>query len=494
MTPEGPIARPDPLDSPAAPASSAAGRWLFVGARVPPDLPPGVTAAVAAGVHEALETLGWRRFERLLVGPEALTRRPRAALRALRRCAPESVLEILAPEPSETLRRAARAVSVPVVEGLTEAPTRRSALAPPPTAQRPPLQTPPLRGATPRSALPRADDAAAAPRPAEVEDFAAGCLERLSRPGALAAYLLRTLAERSDAARLSLMLKDAGGQALVLRAARGLDLALLGKVRVPLGVGIAGRAAALGRPVHGLGAAGGTRGYPGAAYVVLPLGSERGCEGVVSLTGFPRDTAPNDEALASWVDIAAQAGRALHAARRLLRAEARSARDALTTLPNRRAFERALKREVERARRGGRGLGVALLDVDRFKSINDAHGHPAGDRVLAEVAQRLVSALRDSDLVSRWGGEEFAVLLPDLGPGGLAEALAAVERARRAVSARPIALGRGQASLTVTISGGVVTGPGPEGEGALLVHAADQALLAAKQAGRNRILTQELRP
>ncbi len=479
------MARFEPLDSPAAPASSAAGRWLLVGVRTPEDLPVGVTAAGSAGVHEALETLGWRRFERVVVGPRALAHRPRAALRALRRCAPESVLEILAPDPSEALRRAALAVGVPLVTGLAPTPLRRNAPpAPPPNLAPPAPPGPP--------ALPRADDGAAVPPVAEIEDFAAGCLERLSRPGALAAYLLRTLAERSDALRVSLMLKDAGGQALVLRAARGLDPALLGKVRVPLGVGIAGRAAALGRPVHGLGASGGARAYPGSSYVVLPLGSERGCEGVVSLTGFPRDTAPGDAALASWVDIASQAGRALHAARRLRRAEARSTRDALTLLPNRRAFERALKREVERARRGGRGLGVALLDVDRFKSINDAHGHPAGDRVLAEVAQRLASALRDSDLVARWGGEEFAVLLPDLGPGGLAEAFAAVERARRAVSARPIALGQGHPALTVTISGGVVAGPGPEGEGAHLVEAADEALLAAKQAGRNRVLSREL--
>jgi diguanylate cyclase (GGDEF)-like protein len=189
------------------------------------------------------------------------------------------------------------------------------------------------------------------------------------------------------------------------------------------------------------------------------------------------------------VRIVRRAGQAQRSARRLRRAEARSSRDVLTGLPNRRAFERALKRELERARRGRRGLGVAILDVDRFKALNDTHGHDAGDRALAELAHRLAGALRDSDLVARWGGEEFALLMPDLTPGAGGEAWAAVERARRAVSARPIPLGLGLPSVTVTVSGGVAIGPGAtEEEGAALLRQADQALLRAKQEGRDRVL------
>jgi diguanylate cyclase (GGDEF)-like protein len=209
---------------------------------------------------------------------------------------------------------------------------------------------------------------------------------------------------------------------------------------------------------------------------------------VISLTGFPHDVLPPAETLEAWIHVVRRAGQALRSARRLRRAEARSARDVLTGLPNRRAFERALRREVDRARRAGRGLGVALLDVDRFKHLNDTHGHDAGDRALAEVARRLAGALRDSDLVARWGGEEFAVLLPDLTQEGESEALAAVERARRAVGARPVVLGLGQPAVSVTISGGVAVGPGRDDQGAGLLHAADQALLKAKAAGRDRVL------
>jgi diguanylate cyclase (GGDEF)-like protein len=457
--------RRDATPLPSAPASSASGRWLWVGSTRGAPPPAGVSVVRATGVHEALESLAWQRFERVLVEGKALRDRPRAALRALAQRAAGATLRVVASAPSDRLKRALAATGV-AVEVAPQAPE-------------------PSRQGT----LPRADEAQQAPRPQETEDFAAGCLERVSRPGALAAYLLRRLAEVSDAARVSLLLRQGGGPMLVLRAGRGVAPDLLGKVRVPVGAGIAGRVAALGRPVVGLGATGGPRAYAGSAYVVLPLGPGPTCEGVASLTGLPHDRLPDEAALAAWAQMGLQAGRALRAARRLKRAEARSARDRLTRLPNRRAFERALRRELDRARRGGRGLGVAVLDVDRFKSINDSHGHPAGDRVLAEVARRLAACLRESDLVARWGGEEFALLLPDLGPGGAEEARVVVERARRAVSARPIPLGPGLASLVVTISGGVAVGPWPGGDGEAELRAADEALLLAKQSGRDRVVS-----
>ncbi len=90
-------------------------------------------------------------------------------------------------------------------------------------------------------------------------------------------------------------------------------------------------------------------------------------------------------------------------------------RDPLTGLANRRAFEEALRREVARARRSGAPLAVAALDVDHFKRVNDAHGHAAGDAVLAAVAARAAAALRAGDLLARVGGEEFAALLPGAG-------------------------------------------------------------------------------
>lgn len=99
--------------------------------------------------------------------------------------------------------------------------------------------------------------------------------------------------------------------------------------------------------------------------------------------------------------------------------------DPLTGLLNRRAFESRALEELGRAERAGRPIAVAMLDIDLFKSVNDSHGHPTGDVVLREVARRLDAARRHSDLVGRWGGEEFIALFPEI---TLEEARGAVER------------------------------------------------------------------
>jgi diguanylate cyclase (GGDEF)-like protein len=164
--------------------------------------------------------------------------------------------------------------------------------------------------------------------------------------------------------------------------------------------------------------------------------------------------------------------------------------DPLTGLPNRRAFERALAREVERARRSGSGLAVALLDLDRFKGINDRYGHPAGDRALIQTARRIHDALRETDMVARYGGEEFAILLPGISAEeGSAEALRGVERARSMVARTPLVLGPGLPPLSLTLSGGVALYPRDARDGPGLVRAADQALYRAKEGGRDRVLS-----
>jgi two-component system, cell cycle response regulator len=186
--------------------------------------------------------------------------------------------------------------------------------------------------------------------------------------------------------------------------------------------------------------------------------------------------------------MTSRAGRAVSAARRLAQAETLSGTDDLTSLPNRRSFERALHREVERARRTGSHVAVGLLDIDHFKSFNDRFGHPVGDRVLIQVARRLASAFREIDVVSRWGGEEFAVLLTGLVDGTPAEALAVLERARDAVGGKPVALGPGLPSPMVSVSGGVAVFPEDGGDGPELVRRADAALYEAKRAGRDRVV------
>ena len=127
-------------------------------------------------------------------------------------------------------------------------------------------------------------------------------------------------------------------------------------------------------------------------------------------------------------------------------------RDQLTGAPNRRAFEEALAAEHSRIVRGGSTAGVLVVDLDRFKSINDSHGHHIGDRVLVEVVRRLTDGLRPSDVVARWGGEEIAVLAPLVRGRRQLEQLG--ERVRVLVGERPVETGLAGLGVAVTVSVG----------------------------------------
>lgn len=161
--------------------------------------------------------------------------------------------------------------------------------------------------------------------------------------------------------------------------------------------------------------------------------------------------------------------------------------DPLTGLHNRRFAMARLGRLIDHAHRTGSGLAVMLIDLDRFKAVNDRHGHAAGDAVLVEIAQRLTANLREGDLLARIGGEELLVALPD---STLAEAERIAARLCEAVEERAIPVGSGR-GLTVTVSIGLavavmVAGRSPE-DVARLVERADLALLQSKSRGRNRI-------
>lgn len=180
--------------------------------------------------------------------------------------------------------------------------------------------------------------------------------------------------------------------------------------------------------------------------------------------------------------VGTMAGFATLHAQRLVQQLSQLARsDQLTGLLNRRALEEAAAAEVERAARADSPLWVFMIDIDHFKAVNDRHGHQEGDRVLQRVAQALQGALRPYDVLGRYGGEEFAVLLPGLGPPA---ALAAAERLREAV-ARPFAAG-GAGPVTVSI-GGAAFGRGERGWGAAVARA-DAALYEAKSEGRDRVV------
>jgi diguanylate cyclase (GGDEF)-like protein len=165
--------------------------------------------------------------------------------------------------------------------------------------------------------------------------------------------------------------------------------------------------------------------------------------------------------------------------------------DALTGIANRRHFDRALEREVRRARRDAQPLSLVFLDLDEFKLFNDSYGHTRGDEVLRKVAQTLDETFRrGGDLVARYGGEEFAVVLP--GVDGRRAGLYA-ERLRRRIWRLAIPYNASQLTDRVTISGGVATiyPPAIAGPDELL-FAADKALYRAKCLGRNRIASAEV--
>ena len=160
-----------------------------------------------------------------------------------------------------------------------------------------------------------------------------------------------------------------------------------------------------------------------------------------------------------------------------------AAQDELTSMANRRAIIAALDRDVSRSLRTRAPLALMMLDIDHFKQVNDRHGHLAGDAVLRHVAGVLRQRVRAQDIVGRYGGEEFLVVLPDTGHEGayqLALQLCA------AVQAAPC-LWNGE-SISVTVSIGVFGSRlEPQDHWDLLLHAADSALYRAKEAGRNRV-------
>jgi len=158
-------------------------------------------------------------------------------------------------------------------------------------------------------------------------------------------------------------------------------------------------------------------------------------------------------------------------------------RDGLTGLLNRLALSQRLREEVARARRYKLPLSLLLLDIDHFKQINDRYGHPAGDACLVSMADLMQGMTRQSDIIGRYGGEEFLLLLPHT---DLHQAELFAERLRSSIERLEVPTARGDLFMTVSI--GVVTlVEEAEMDEAMLVHEADEALYAAKAAGRNRV-------
>jgi diguanylate cyclase (GGDEF)-like protein len=162
--------------------------------------------------------------------------------------------------------------------------------------------------------------------------------------------------------------------------------------------------------------------------------------------------------------------------------------DELTSLYNRRHFNEVFPREVERAKRYDQPLSLAFVDIDFFKRFNDTYGHSAGDTVLVDVARVLTENSRDIDIIFRYGGEEFVILLPSTSKTG---AVVAMNKLRELVS--QIDISRfGTQIQRVTISVGIATCPGETSTGDELVIRADKRLYSAKSRGRNQVVADEV--
>ncbi|MCB1417962.1 MAG: PleD family two-component system response regulator [Notoacmeibacter sp.] len=160
--------------------------------------------------------------------------------------------------------------------------------------------------------------------------------------------------------------------------------------------------------------------------------------------------------------------------------------DPLTGMHNRRYLDSHLERLFERARSRGRPLSVMMTDLDRFKSVNDTHGHDAGDEVIREFARRVRRHVRGADLACRYGGEEFAIIMPDT-PADIAERVA--ERLRAQIEGEAFDAGQGR-MLDVTVSIGVATIAGSDTNASAILKRADEALYEAKKTGRNKVVAQ----
>jgi len=156
--------------------------------------------------------------------------------------------------------------------------------------------------------------------------------------------------------------------------------------------------------------------------------------------------------------------------------------DALTGLRNRRHVEEYLAKLTSLARRNVEPIAVLVIDIDHFKSVNDEYGHDAGDAVLRQVAGRMLGSIRLEDMIGRWGGEEFLVVLPDTAAEGAAEL---AERLRGVVADEPCSLADG-ATIRVTISVGCAASL--TDDAGRLVRSADAAMYEAKQSGRDRVV------
>jgi diguanylate cyclase (GGDEF)-like protein len=298
--------------------------------------------------------------------------------------------------------------------------------------------------------------------------------------------------ERLGFRAFALFLFDEARGDLFVKSAAGVHARAEGS-RLPLGEGAAG-AAARDKTVVRIGNIhADSRTSPSTwlpegpgSLLAVPLVHQGSCVGVLDLYR-PAYDAFDDEDIRFLELAAQQVAMAIANARLHEHTVALSLSDALTGVANRRALFQRLDLELERAERFEHAFAVAMIDVDRFGELNDAHGHLAGDKALRQVAELLQDGLRKVDLLARYGGEEFAVVLAK---ADRAAAVAAAEKMRKAIESAAL-VNRGAESGRVTISIGLSIFPDDAQHIDALVDSADAALFAAKRGGRNSVRAYE---
>ena len=321
-------------------------------------------------------------------------------------------------------------------------------------------------------------------------------LERISCADPAKTYnsIITNSKELLRSERASLMVLDEAANELVLKAASGLttDPSAIAPVRV--GEGVSGEVIDTGKAVMvtdlrtaGRKPAPSERSYKTNSFISYPIMIGGRKVGVLNVTDKSGGGTYDDVDLSLLEIIGPQVALALERAEWQERAtefQLMSITDSLTALPNRRYLEERLAEELNRSKRYDYSMSFLMIDIDDFKAYNDKNGHQAGDLALQITAHCLKGALRSADVASRYGGEEFCILLPQT---GMTEAGAIADRIRQRVSTTEFPHGKSQPLGQVTISVGVSTFTKNVDTSENIIAAADRALYQAKSLGKDRV-------
>jgi len=321
-------------------------------------------------------------------------------------------------------------------------------------------------------------------------------LERISGADPLKTYnaIVSNSKDLLQSERASLMVLDESANELILKAASGLAADLSSVAAVRVGEGISGEVIDTGKPVlvtdlrmAGRKAAPAERRYKTNSFISYPIMIGERKVGVLNVTDKSGGGAYDEVDLSLLEIIGPQVALALERAEWQERAtefQLMSITDSLTGLPNRRYLEERLQEELNRSKRYDHPMSFLMIDIDDFKAYNDKNGHQAGDVALQITAHCLKGALRAADVASRYGGEEFCILLPQT---AVTEAGVIADRIRHRVSTTEFPHGKTQPLGQVTISVGVSTFTKNIDSPENIIAAADRALYQAKSMGKDRV-------